>query len=288
MKVAFIPNLVIYHDPCSDGFGAAYSIYYRYMEEHITYVRGRHDKKKFDEDFWVDLVKGKKVVICDFSFPREQLLKMHEAADQLVLLDHHVSAQEELGDLDFCFFDMEKSGACITWEAFHDDPPPRLIQYIQDKDLNRFNLPQSEYILTYIEAEKRDFEAWRVLHMILQNDREFIRSANWGQQMLAYRNNIIKELGEDPETWEIDGHKVIATNCSWLRNEVAHLLLEDESSEGVAGCYWIHDGKIHWSLRSTEEVDVSELAKKFGGGGHAQASGFSTEFTKAMLTKRKI
>lgn len=288
MKATFVPQVVIYHDPCSDGFGAAYAIYYRHMEEDIQYIPGRHDETKGDEEYWLNLVDGKRVVICDFSFPRPLLEKMYEAAEQLLVLDHHASARDSLEDLEYCHFDMEHSGAVLAWNAFHDDPPPRLLQYIEDKDLWKFELPQAEYLLTYIEAEKRSFESWRMLHILLENDREFHRSINWGQQMLAYRNNIISELGSAPEIWTIGGEKVLATNCSWLRSEVCHMMLDHEEAEGISGCYWIQNGLLHWSLRSDGTKDVSKLAGTFGGGGHPQASGFSTEFTKATLTKRKL
>ncbi len=37
-------------------------------------------------------------------------------------------------------------------------------------------------------------------------------------------------------------------------------------------------GKTAWSLRSTEEgIDVSEIAKRHGGGGHRNAAGFRAE-----------
>jgi len=34
------------------------------------------------------------------------------------------------------------------------------------------------------------------------------------------------------------------------------------------------DGMFQYSLRSRGEVDVSEVAKRFGGGGHVKAAGF--------------
>lgn len=45
--------------------------------------------------------------------------------------------------------------------------------------------------------------------------------------------------------------------------------------EKFAACYWdTPDGRV-FSLRSTDDgMDVSEIAKVFGGGGHEHASGF--------------
>jgi phosphoesterase RecJ-like protein len=38
---------------------------------------------------------------------------------------------------------------------------------------------------------------------------------------------------------------------------------------------WHLDEKLKVSMRSRQDVDVSGIARLFGGGGHAQAAGFS-------------
>jgi nanoRNase/pAp phosphatase (c-di-AMP/oligoRNAs hydrolase) len=47
------------------------------------------------------------------------------------------------------------------------------------------------------------------------------------------------------------------------------------AGEPFAACYWdTPDGRV-FSLRSREDgVDVSAIAKRYGGGGHRNASGF--------------
>jgi nanoRNase/pAp phosphatase (c-di-AMP/oligoRNAs hydrolase) len=45
--------------------------------------------------------------------------------------------------------------------------------------------------------------------------------------------------------------------------------------QGVAACYWDTPNGRVFSLRSTDDgPDVSEIAKRYGGGGHRNASGF--------------
>ncbi len=50
-----------------------------------------------------------------------------------------------------------------------------------------------------------------------------------------------------------------------------------ELSEGhpFAAVYVETSTDIIWSLRSRGDFDVSEIAKKFGGGGHKNAAGFT-------------
>jgi len=50
-----------------------------------------------------------------------------------------------------------------------------------------------------------------------------------------------------------------------------------ELSEGYpfAAVFWVSQSEKTYSLRSRENgIDVSEIAKKYGGGGHKHAAGF--------------
>lgn len=42
----------------------------------------------------------------------------------------------------------------------------------------------------------------------------------------------------------------------------------------VVGWFQRADGTYQYSLRGAGEVDVSEIAKRWGGGGHCDAAGF--------------
>ena len=60
----------------------------------------------------------------------------------------------------------------------------------------------------------------------------------------------------------------------YLASEVAGEL-SDTSPSGIGAAWWCNkDGSVTFSLRSRSEVDVSQLALKFGGGGHKNAAGF--------------
>lgn len=61
--------------------------------------------------------------------------------------------------------------------------------------------------------------------------------------------------------------------------DAGHLLCKGEA---FAGCYWDTPKGRVFGLRSTDEgVDVSEIAKQFGGGGHRNAAGFTVPYESA-------
>jgi len=97
--------LVLFHASCADGFCAAWICHKIYPD--AEYVAVQYGQEPPD-------VKDREVLILDFSYPRKQLLAMRSAAKNLEVLDHHKTAAADLEGLDFCMFDMSKSGARLT------------------------------------------------------------------------------------------------------------------------------------------------------------------------------
>ena len=104
-------NCVIYHDDCTDGFGAAYAAW-KQLGNRAEYHACKHGCTPPN-------VKGKTVAILDFSFDNETTKKMIGESDDLIVIDHHKSAMVELHDITNTHFDMSKSGAMLSWDFFH-------------------------------------------------------------------------------------------------------------------------------------------------------------------------
>lgn len=74
----------------------------------------------------------------------------------------------------------------------------------------------------------------------------------------------------------------LAANApAFLASDLGHELA---NKSGTFGLVWsmAGDGQIHCSLRSNGDYDVSAIAKVFGGGGHRNAAGFSTDIDTLM------
>ena len=85
----------------------------------------------------------------------------------------------------------------------------------------------------------------------------------------------------------IQGYDVLALNVPpLLSNEALDII---EKGEPFAACYWITGKNVQFSLRSAENgVDVSKIAKHYGGGGHEKSAGFKISierFIKEFLQK---
>jgi len=267
----------IYHGGgCADGFGAAL-IVKKWADENklpIEFVEGSYSDKSIPE------VKGRDVYIVDFSYPRDVLIKMEEDANYLHVIDHHKTAEEDLKGLGFCSFDMEHSGAMLTWKHFYpNEEAPLLIQYIEDRDLWKWKLRNTKAISAGINLLEKNFDAW---NNFLNNDNMLFLEKK-GQVIHQYENAQIKEFlnNKKIELVNIANYEVPCVNSTTLASELGNKL-----SEGYpfAAVYYNEGGRRYYSLRSQKDaVDVSEIAKKFGGGGHSQSSGFSIELKEIDL-----
>ena len=256
-------NLVIYHADCTDGFGAAYSAW-KHLGNRAEYHACKHGTPPPD-------VKGKNVVILDFSYGNKLTKQMIEEANSLLIIDHHKSAMVELHDISNTIFDMTKSGAMLSWEFFHPGKePPKFIKYIQDRDLWTWELEYSKEFSAAFDMVPFEFEEFEKF----EDDSVFDDACKRGSYILAYSKTVVKKVCEKATARKMDGKDVMVVNASHWMSEIGARLAPDCDFAMI--WYWDHEaGHTKVSLRAFHEtVDVSEISKKFGGGGHKKAGGF--------------
>src|SRR6185369_16472925 len=148
-------TLCIYHGNCADGFGAAWAV--RKALGEIDFHAGVYQEDPPD-------VAGKDVVMVDFSYKRPVLLEMAKNAKSILIIDHHKTAAEDLVNLPanvITKFDMNHSGAVLTWKHFFpDQEPPILLLHIEDRDLWRFALQNTRQIQASVFSYPYDFKIW--------------------------------------------------------------------------------------------------------------------------------
>ncbi len=251
------PDVVLYHAECADGFGAAWAIWKQFPG--ARFIPVKHGMPPPDE------VKNRRVVIVDFSYAREILESMAAASKALVVLDHHITAQQALADLPYAYFDLRKSGAVLAWEWAHDRPVPWLLEYIQDKDLWTWALPGSREINAALASHPFDFQLWNSFQQ-----KELERD---GRAILRYENELVGKLAAQAVLVEFQGATVPAVQSAVLTSQIGERLSAD-----FPFCLIWHDrdGRRYYSMRSREDgTDVGSIAASFGGGGHTHAAGFS-------------
>jgi oligoribonuclease NrnB/cAMP/cGMP phosphodiesterase (DHH superfamily) len=257
-------DCVIYHANCTDGFGSAFSAW-KLLGNRAEYHACTHGTKPPN-------VKGKNVVILDFSFDNKTTKRLIKDANNLLIIDHHKSAMVELHDISNTIFDMNKSGATMSWEFFHPGKePPKFIQYITDRDLWKWELPYSKEFSAAFDMVPFEFEEFEKF----EDDSVFDDAVKRGSFILAYSKTVVKKVCEKATSKKYKDMDVLVVNSSHWMSEIGAKLSPD--CDFALIWFYSHDEqKTKVSLRSFHDhVDVSEIAKDFRGGGHRKAAGFT-------------
>lgn len=266
--------LIIYHGRrCPDGFGAALAAW-RFYGDKAQYLGLDHGDVAGIDD--LPPVASRAVYILDFSFSAEILSAIDASAAKLVMLDHHKSAAEKLtGFACRCgvvHFDMSKSGARLAWEFFHpQEPVPALIQYVEDRDIWKWEFAESAGFLSALDMEPQDFARWHEIARF--SPEQLAQFTARGAAMDEKFRKMAADIAEGAQPVVFNGITGLMVNAPGMFHSLVGDMLSAKS--GTFALMWSANEKgVKAGLRSQRNFDCIPLAESMGGGGHAQACGF--------------
>lgn len=296
-------TVVAYHGRCNDGYAAASAI-------HRLGIR-----PQFVPCFYADVMPESlkqlkptdNVLMVDYSLKRPLLLELASRVNKLLVLDHHKTAQEDLENINglveslrdemdnsdsgvtggseeqpiqksqiHAVFDMNRCGAVMAWHyAWPDLKLPRCYELVQDRDLWTQLWPvETKLFYNHLISQPQelgDFAKYEDLNML----QEVMQQA---KVLADFQESLVKSAAVNARKIRFLAQDCMAINTTVLQSELGnHLCTSAPVTAPMAFLYFIHEAKqsIIISLRSRPGVDVSAIAKIFGGGGHAQAAGMS-------------
>jgi uncharacterized protein len=264
--------LVLYHDNCPDGFTAAWAVHNALGDE--AEYRGVNYGQSPPDD-----IAGRRVILVDFSYPRAVLDAMAEVAS-VEVYDHHKTAEADLTGWTAgkCVFDVKRSGAGIAWDEFMPRiVRPKLVNYVEDRDLWRWALPDSREVSEFLFSVERTFTEWDQADAAVAYYYE--QTVEAGKALLRAKRQRVALMCKHARWGRIGGRLCRYVNASWDFSEVGEYLSDpDVAPEAEFGAYYFDRADMRqWGMRTRrEDVDVSAIAKLCGGGGHRAAAGFQT------------
>ena len=296
------PDLVVYHGGCADGTAAGW-VFWQHAKNIKSFKMPEFWGAKYGDDpIPLEKVRGKTVVVVDFSYDRGYTEKINGEAKQLVVLDHHKSHQKELEGLSYAIFDMSRAGCQIAWDYIY--PPqtsgkarPNFINYIADRDLWTWKLPSSRAVnkALYLKNYTSSFEEIDKLRTV-----KFDELAREGRIFVTYEDLILEKLSrfwttryffsrpEGPvaphsgaKTPGPPVYKVMVVEAVFLQSELGSKLSEGHPDHDFAVMYRFDVPSQTWyfSCRAREKstLDLGAILKCHGGGGHPKAAGFEIQ-----------
>lgn len=284
--------LCIYHGNCDDGFGAAWVVRRALGAGNVKFYPGVYQKEPPN-------CEGLDVLMVDFSYKRPVLDALFRQANSLLILDHHKTAQEDLADIKepfggadwkrhldnvyqdrregcsqpYALFDMNRSGAGIAWDFFFpEETRPVFINYLEDRDLWRKQLPKGDEFTIALRSYPQDFKLWDIIFEEMEG--LFVE----GVAIQRYYRLRVEEMKRSAYPAHINDAACWISNAPYFAaSEVAGELCDHDGAQFGACYFEASGGRYQYSLRSHGDFDVSAIAKQFGGGGHKNAAGFSSD-----------
>lgn len=294
----------IYHGGCPDGFAAAWVVS-RFNLGQGTTPGSAAEVQLIPASYGMDLPtfeeRPQAIYVVDFSWPKEQMAKLAQMSDYVMLLDHHQTTLDDIfgpegigtkrmggmrgaspGEFGFVL-DMNRSGAAIAWDHFstgtqvgellHLALPPLLLRYVQDRDLWRWEMALSREIGSLILSLPHELEVWDAY--MAKGFDELLEAAS-GARM--FEEKLIEEVvsrahwcsmrvGTDVRWFPI-------VNSPYIAGSTVAERLMDAFECDMAAYYLIEKNTgYRYGFRSRNGVEVNRWAEGLGGGGHVQASG---------------
>ena len=303
--------LVVYHgEKCTDGFTSAWlatvaakQAGYKEPELYpLTYKDGQeqalnqHVVNMFIIQEYYDVI-----YLLDISLSLVALKALTKVTKaKIIILDHHKTAFDRYvpdvartknerasislhdGRVDIAL-NNGMSGAGMTHMYFFPDTEaPLLVQHVQDRDIWTFEMEHTKAIDQYLKQADQTIENWTSINAIMCHDDGYARVVQEGQKLLRKHEARVSEIAKLAEWVTIDGATGLMVRCGYeYASDVGHIL---QKISGTFGLTYFVTGEenelLRVSLRSTGSYDVEAMAKRLGGGGHKNASGFIIESDK--------
>ncbi len=269
-------KLCFYHSGCPDGFGAAWSVRKAWGEDAWYVARGHEDRVRMGD------CEDALVTFVDIAPGRDELRELADVASQVVVLDHHVTAQDRLAsDASYVneleeeghllHFDLGHSGSVLAWQYFHpENETPDLLRYVEDQDLWNWALPQSDAINAAISSYPREFEVWDRLA-----SDPISKLADEGEPILRSNRMEVARRLDHARPVALGTQRIEAVNASTNRAQIGHELAKRAAFGQEWGLvYRVEGAELYATIYSIGDLDISKVAMTYGGGGHKNASGF--------------
>lgn len=258
--------LCIYHKNCLDGKAAAAVVRKHMPAVELLPMQYREPEPK---------VEGREVFVVDFAFPIEGMRALKAQATLLTWIDHHTSSQPVQARLGWGHVDTSTCGAVLAWRVlFPGRPMPAILPYIEDKDLWRWQLPDSRAVSAGLA---RTFAGTEVDGLLEADPAAMaaIGRDDLAKQALRVREAVRAGIPvESP--YGLAGVRMLAIPTNRDQNETAEFACLPVSEGGLGYdlavmFYRRKDGTWIHSLRSNS-VDCAAIAERFQGGGHPSSA----------------
>lgn len=281
-----------YHSGDWDGIMSGAILRKRFNEDNFVKLNLHpiNYGEDFDEKVFKIVGSNDIVYMVDFAMkPIRKMVKLEKQCKGFVWIDHHADTIRMAKEIGFNPIGCRVDGtaACIlTWKWFFPtEPVPEGLGLIGKYDV--WNLDDERVKPFYAGMELASHSPKSMIaEMLLQNNKDvFDDILKQGEVIRAYQRKQYIESAEH-NGFDIDfgDYKAFAINGFVDIDDLIEEGLFDQSKYSFLLMFEKRTDWWKFSMRSRGDdcVDVSAICRRFGGGGHKQASGFETKDNKII------
>lgn len=286
-------DYLIYHDKDLDGLACGAIAKMAFPDAELV----PWDYSYKYEDLLDIVEEGTEVIMMDVSLSEEDMADLIGRCEAFTFIDHHLSAWDDLKHLSQymanCYFKNGISACELTWDfLFPDDDMPEMIKYLGVYDTwrkeNEYGLDWDDVLEVQVYFRALLFDVDLLIHWM---DGDVENAAAFGHAILEFERSQFKGIVSTGKVMilDLDEEEIFLYNeeemfsmrktraCFITNSSVNPSRLMDYIEEDILiQCYFNFKTQMwKYSLRSKGNIDVSKLAKHYGGGGHKNAAGFS-------------
>jgi len=280
---------IYFHSADLDGMCSGAIVKYKYPDAELI---GINYGQQIDYD---KILENEIIIMVDFSLqPFDEMIKLAQKVrmDKLIWIDHHKSAIEDAKETLLTHNDItvDFNGICpgirivgfagceLTWNYFFPDQEmPEAIRLLGRYDVwdhSDVNTLPFQMGIRLEDTWPENQSMWSDYFSKFSDDlvKDTIKD---GKLILKYQKQENEKYSKSCAfEAEFGGYKAICIN-KLLTNSQLFDSVYDPNKHDIMITFGLRKNGL-WTMSfytTKEDVDVSELARKFGGGGHRQASG---------------
>lgn len=232
-----------------------------------------------------DIYNNNKVYIVDFSFDYRimKLLKEKIDPDNLIWIDHHKTAIDNSIIHNYNNIKgvrNDKTAACeLVWEYFHPNTEvPIGVDYLASYDI----WDHSDIYVLYFQYGARKYlpkdynTTW---YEMFDNQTDILNKIlSYGKLIYEYECEQNKRIAKSISyTINFHGHRALVANRGHISSKFFDSIYDPNKHDIFIKYYLDKSNKYFVSLYTSKDIDLTNIAKYYNGGGHPHACGFQLD-----------
>lgn len=267
--------MILFYDRDPDGICACHvfkengNLKDSYKEQYIPGDRSKpfpHNKIQKDEI----------VIFTDYCASKEDIKKILSKTKEVYLIDHHISTIEDLKEFKLKGIQDINYASCeLMWKFCKGEKEiPKYIKMLGDFDCWREDKEEGYKLALALQTFdlNPDSPIWGMAKSKLNT------LLTVGGAIYQYIQKEFKDKQDKIFSLKFEGLDCLAINHNDRGAWCFESHPDKDKKDALLSFHWDGNGNYSISLYAVKDgVDVSKIAKKYGGGGHVKAAGFRSK-----------